>query len=130
MSPSYIQLQESTGKEWKNLESDWERLKQALAANTGRQLPLQLDRSVRMGNVEVKPGSYKLIILAEVPNQAKAYLFSSKQVDIEHLISTSRVEIAASSGVGPSEGLIIKKDESDVSRISEIRTSGQVLRFP
>lgn len=64
MSPSYIQLQESTGKEWKNLESDWERLKQALAANTGRQLPLQLDRSVRMGNVEVKPGSYKLIILA------------------------------------------------------------------
>jgi hypothetical protein len=127
--PFLIQLQKATGKEWKNLESEWERLRQALAAGTDRQIPVRLDRKVRMGVVEVKPGTYQLIILAGAPNQGEAYLFSSNQVNIEHLISTSRVEIAASPKDGQAEGVIFEQDDSGVSRISEIRTSWQVLRF-
>ena len=124
------QLQKSTGKEWKNLESEWERLRQALAAGTDHPIPLRLDRKVRMGNVGVKPGSYQLIVLAGAANQGDGYLFSSDQVNMEHLISTSRVEIAASSNDGQANDVIYKQDDSGISRISEVRSSGQVFRFP
>jgi hypothetical protein len=128
--PFLTQLRKSTGKEWKNLESEWERLRQALATSTGRQTPLRLDRKVRMGKVDVKPGPYQLIVLTEAPNQGEAYLFSNNEVNLEHLISTSHVEIAESSEVGQAEAVSFKQDDNGVSRISAIRTSAQVLRFP
>jgi hypothetical protein len=128
--PFLKQLQKSTGKEWKNLESEWERLRQALAAGTNHPIPLRLDRKVRMGNVEVKPGDYQLIVLAGAANQGDVYLFSSDQVNVDHLMSTSRVEIAASSNDGQANDVIYKQDDSGVSRISEVRSPGQVLRFP
>jgi len=124
------QLRKSTGKAWKNLESEWERLKQALATGTSRQISLRLDRKVRMGKVDVKPGPYQLIVLTNEPNQGEAYLFSNNEVNVEHLISAGHVEIAKSSEGGQAEGVSFKQDDNGVSRISEIRTSGQMLRFP
>ena len=123
------QLRTSTGKEWKNLETEWEKLRQALATGTGRQSPLRLDRKVRIGKVDLKPGSYQLIVLAETPNHGQAYMFPNNEVNIEHLISASRVEIAAAEG-GQVEDVTYKQDDNGVSRISEIRTPGQLLRFP
>jgi hypothetical protein len=130
--PFLAQIRKSTGKEWRNLESEWERLRQAVAAGTGRQTSLRLDRKVRMGIVDVKPGDYQLIVMTEAPNQGEAYLFSNNNVNVEHLISTSHVEIAESSEDDQSEGVSFKQDNNGigVSRISEIRTSGRVLRFP
>jgi hypothetical protein len=83
-----------------------------------------------MGKVDVKPAAYQLIVLTEAPNQGEAYLFSNNEANVEHLISTSHVEIAQSSERGQAEGVSFKQDDNGVSRISEIRTSGQVLRFP
>lgn len=123
-------LQKSTGKEWKNLESDWERLRQALAAGTGYPIPLQLDRKVRMASVDVKPGTYQLIVLPAAANQGEAYLFPSDQLNIEHLLSTSRVEIAPSSNNSQAQAVTFKQDDNGLSRISEIRIPGKVLRFP
>ena len=130
--PFLAQIRKSTGKEWRNLESEWERLNQAVAAGTGRQTSLRLDRKVRMGIVDVEPGDYQLIVMTEAPNQGEAYLFSNNNVNVEHLISTSHVEIAESSENDQSEGVSFKQDNNGigVSRISEIRTSGRVLRFP
>jgi len=128
--PFLTQLRKSTGKEWKNLEDEWEKLKQALATGTDHQTPLRLDRKIRMGKVDVKPGPYQLIVLTQAPNQGEAYLFSNNAVDVEHLISTSHVEIAESAEGGQAEGVSFKQDDNGVNRISEIRTSGQVLRFP
>jgi len=73
-----------------------------------------------------------LIVMTEAPNQGEAYLFSNNNVDVEHLISTSHVEMAESSENDQSEGVSFKQDNNGigVSRISEIRTSGRVLRFP
>jgi hypothetical protein len=128
--PFLTQLRKSTGKEWKNLEGEWERLRQALATGTGRQTPLRLDRKVRMGKVDVKPGPYQLIVLTDARNQGEAYLFSNNEVNVEHLISTSHVDIAESSEHRQAEGVSFKQDDNGVSRISEIRASGRVLRFP
>jgi hypothetical protein len=124
------QLRTSTGKEWKNLETEWEKLSQALATGAGRQSPLRLDRKVRIGKVELKPGSYQLIVLTESPNQGDAYVFPNSEVNIEHLLCTSHVEISLSSEGGQVEGVTYKQDDNGVSRISEIRTPGQSLRFP
>jgi hypothetical protein len=123
------QLRTSTGKEWKNLETEWEKLRQALATGTGRQSPLRLDRKLRIGKVDLKPGSYQLIVLMETSNQGQAYVFPNNEVSIEHLISANQVEIAPSEG-SQVEGVTYKQDDNGVSRISEIRTPGQLLRFP
>lgn len=128
--PFLKQLQKSTGKEWKNLESEWERLRQTLAGGNDHPIPLRLDRTVRMANVEVKPGTYQLIVLRLPANHGEAYLFPSDQLNIEHLLSTSRVEIAPSSDNRQAQVVTFKQDESGLSRISEIRITGQVLRFP
>jgi hypothetical protein len=127
--PFLEHLRESTGKEWKDLESEWERLKKALASGTGLQTPLRLDRKVRVGKVDVKPGPYQLIVLKEAPNQGEAYLFLNNEVNVEHLLCTSHVEIAESSEGSQAEGVSFRQDDIGVSRISEIRTHGQVLRF-
>ena len=128
--PFLKQLEKSTGKEWKNLESEWERLRQALAAGTDHPIPLRLDRKVRIANVDMKPGTYLLIVLPAAVNQGEAYLFPSDQLNIEHLLSTSRVVIAPLSDNSQAQAVIFKQDDRGVSRISEIRTTGQVLRFP
>lgn len=127
--PFLKQLQRSTGKEWKNLESEWERLRQALAAGTDHPIPLHLDRKARMGNVEVKPGAYRLIVLPGPANQGEAYLFPNDQLNIEHLLSTSHVDIAAASSENSQDqGVTFKQDDS--GRISEIQTAHEVLRIP
>ena len=126
--PFLTQLRKSTGKEWKNLESDWKSLRQALADGSGRQVPFRLDRKGRFGKVDVKPGLYQLIVLTKAPNQGEAYLFSRNEVDMEHLISTSQVEISVLSD--QVEGVNFKPEDDGVSKISEIRIPGLVLRFP
>jgi len=126
--PFLTQLRKSTGKEWKNLENDWERLNQALADGSGRQMPLRLDRKGRFGKVDVKPGQYQLVVLTEAPNQGEAYLFSRNDLNIEHLITTSPVEINVPSD--QVEGVIFKPDDGGVSKISEIRIHGLEFRFP
>ena len=128
MNLSQTQLRKSTNKEWKNLESDWERLKRALADGSGRHIPFRLDRKGRLGKVDVEPGEYQLIVLTEAPNRGEAYLFSRNEVDIEHLISTSQVEINVPSG--QVEGVSFKPDHDGVSKISQIGIPGLVLRFP
>jgi hypothetical protein len=126
--PFITQLRKSTGKEWKNLEDDWERLNRSLADGSGRQMPLRLDRKGRFGKVDVKPGQYQLIILTEAPNRGEAYLFSRNDLNIEHLVSTSPVEINVPSD--QVEGVSFKPDDGGVSKISEIRIPGLELRFP
>lgn len=126
--PFLRQLRKSTGKEWKNLENDWQRLNRALADGSGSQIPLRLDRKSRFGKVDVKPGQYQLIVLTEAPNQGEAYLFSRNDLNIEHLISTSQVEINVLSD--HVEGVSFKSDDGGVNKISEIRIPGLELRFP
>jgi hypothetical protein len=128
--PLLKQLKKSTGKEWKNLESEWERLRQAIAAGTDHPIPLLLDRRVRIGRVDVKPGSYQLIVLEGAANQTDGYLFPSDHVAAERLISTSQLEIAATTDEPQASSVIYKQDDSGVSRISEVRTSRRLLRFP
>ena len=124
------QLRKSTDKEWKDLESEWERVRKALASGTDLHTPLRLDRKVRVGKVDVKPGPYHLIVLKEAPNQGVAYLFLNNEVNVEHLLCTSHVEIAESSEGSQAEGVTFRQDNIGVSRISEIRSHGQVLHFP
>jgi len=83
-----------------------------------------------MGRLDVNAGPDQLIVLTEAPNQGEAYLFSNNEINVEHLISTSHVELAESSEGGQAAGVSFKQDDNGVSRISEIRTFGQVLRFP
>lgn len=128
--PFLTELQKSTGKEWKNLESEWKQLKDALSSGTGRQTELRLERRVRVGIVDIRPGLYQLVVLTRGPNEGEAYLFANHGVKVEQLISSAQVKIANASEDNQTEAVILRQDEDGVNRISSIRIDGQVVRFP
>lgn len=128
--PFVTELRKSTGKEWKNVESEWKRLKQALASGAGQQTTVRLNRKVRVGKVDVRPGLYELVVLPGSSSQGEAYLFSNHDVNVEHLISSGQVEIANSATVSQEAEVSFKQDDHGITRISEIHLAGQLLRFP
>jgi hypothetical protein len=128
--PFLEELQKATGREWKNLETEWEKLQQALAGSTGYRTALRLDRKVRVGAVDLKAGLYQLVLSTREADHGEAYLFPNNEINIEHLLATALVDILPSSTDAQAAAVTYKEKGKGVSRISEIRIAGQVLRFP
>lgn len=128
--PFLEELQKATGREWKNLETEWEKLQPALAGSTGYRTALRLDRKVRVGAVDLKAGLYQLVLSMREADHGEAYLFPNNEINIEHLLATALVDILPSSGDAQAAAVTYKENGKGVSRISEIRIAGQVLRFP
>jgi hypothetical protein len=128
--PFLEELQKATGREWKNLETEWEKLQQALAGSTGYRTALRLDRKVRVGAVDLKAGLYQLVLSTREADHGEAYLFPNNEINIEHLLATALVDILPSSTDAQAAAVTYKENGNEVSRISEIRIAGQVLRFP
>jgi|SRR5579859_1569864 len=124
------ELQKATGKEWKNLETEWGKLQQAIVANASHKIALQLDRKIRMGSVELKPGLYQLVLLTREIDHGEAYLFPKNEVNIEHLVATALVDIVPASPAIQAAEVRYAENGNGLSRISEIQIADQVLRFP
>ena len=129
-SPFLEELQKATGKEWKNLENEWAKLQQAIVGSASHKVALQLDRKTRMGTVELKPGAYELVLLAREAGHGEVYLFPNNEFNVEHLVATAWVDILPASTEIQAAAVSYEENGNGVSRISEIRIEGQVLRFP
>lgn len=123
------ELQEASGKQWKNLETEWEKLRRELAGGSGRGTALQLDRKVRVGKVDLKPGLYQLVVLKSDPNHGEAYFFPTDQVNIEHLAGTALVDISPLSFDAHPAEVSYKEDEKGLVWLSDIRTGGELLHL-
>lgn len=127
--PFLEELQKASGREWKNLDTEWEKVQQTLVGGTNHKMAIRLDRIVRLEKVDLKPGFYQLVLLTQEAGRGEAYLFPNNEINIEHLAATAMVDILPLSSDTQAATVIYKEDVKGESRISEIRYAGQVLRF-
>ncbi len=123
------ELQKATGKEWKNLDTEWEKVQQELKREAGNNIPVRLDRKVRIAKSDLKPGTYQLVLLEREGNRGELYFFPGNQVNIEHLAAVAMIEIATIDDT-KADPISYKEDENGVTTLSEIRISNKILRFP
>lgn len=128
--PFLAALQQVTGKEWKNLETEWQRVQHALASNETPKTRLRLDRAVRVGTVDLKAGLYQLVLLQTARDRGEAYFFPNNQLNIEHLAATTLVEILPAPAETQIAALSYKENAQGLSSIAEIGLAQQLLRFP
>jgi hypothetical protein len=129
-APFLAELQKATGKDWKNLDTEWERVQQELKSAGANKISVQLAQKVRIVKSDLKPGAYQLVLLEREANRGELYFFPGNQIDIEHLAAVAVVEIEPLASGIETEQVNFKQDKNGITRISDIRTASRTLRFP
>ena len=129
-TPFLAELQKATGKEWKNVVTEWERVQQELKREGTNRFSLHLDHKVRIVKLDLKPGAYQLVLLERESNHGELYFFPGNQIDIEHLAAVAVVQIESLASDTRTEPVSYKQDKNGSTTISDIRTASKTLRFP
>ncbi len=129
-TPFLAELQKATGKEWKNLDTEWERVQQELKREGANKISVRLDHKVRIVKSDLKPGAYQLVLLEREANHGELYFFPGNHIDIERLAAVAVVEIESLANDTETERVSYKQDKNGNTTISDIRTASNTLRFP
>jgi hypothetical protein len=129
------ELQRVTGKEWKNLvmerkrvQEELKREQEALKREKDKRMSVQLDRVVRVGVADLKPGLYQLVLLERQENKGELYFFAGKEVDTKKIAAAALVEIMTPVSDGAAAP-VLYKDGGGIATISEIRMPAKTFRF-
>lgn len=128
-TPFLAELQKATGKEWKNLDTEWEKVQQELKREGANKISVRLDHKVRILKSDLKPGIYQIVLLEREANHGELYFFPGNQIDIEHLAAVAVVQIESLVS-DTKEQVSYKQDKNGITTISDIRTASKTLRFP
>lgn len=129
-TPFLAELQKATGKEWRNLDTEWEKVQQELKREGANKFSLHLDRKVRIVKSDLKPGAYQLVLLEREANHGELYFFPGNHIDIERLAAVAVVEIDSLASDTKTEPVSYKQDKNGNTTISDIRTASRTFRFP
>jgi len=129
-APFLASLQQATGKEWRNLDTEWEKVRQQLKNEENKKISVHLTRAVRILKSDLKPGDYQLVLLGRDANHDELYFFPGNQVNVEHLVAVALVEIQPPEVDAKTGPVSYKQDKNGITTISEIRTDSKTLRFP
>lgn len=121
-------LQRVTGKEWKNLEMEREKVRQELKTQRGKQVPVQLDRRVQLPDALLKPGVYQVVLLERGGNQGELYFFAGQEVNVKKIVGSAVVEILPASAAGGTAE-VVYNEGGEPATIAEIRLPGKTLRL-
>ncbi len=150
-SPFLSELNRVTGKEWKNLDAEWQKIEREIRQEQGNSISLRLDRTVHVAGTELKPGTYQAVFLPRQGNLGELYFFKGHAVDTariatltavtlgfaigeadltqKEVATTARAEVEAQpSTVSTAEVSYIEK--GGLVTISEIRTRKKIFRLP
>jgi hypothetical protein len=129
-TPFISELEKATGKKWKNLDAEWEKVQQELKREAANKISVRLDRKVRIAKSDLQPGAYQVVLLEREGNHAELYFFPGNQVNVEHLAAVALVETATPTNDTEAGPVNYKEDKNGITTISEIHTAGKTLRFP
>lgn len=145
------ELNRTTGKQWKDLEAEWQKIEQEIKRERSDRITVKLDRAARVAGIELKPGIYQIVFLPRQGNVGELYFFKGHAADTAKIagltvatlglaISDADVahkEIASSSEAevvtqpsGVSTAQVIYKGKDMVGAVAEIRTAQKTFRFP
>lgn len=145
------ELNRATGKQWKDLEAEWQRIEQAIKSENFNRITVRLDRQVQVAGIGLKPGVYQMVYLPRQGNLGEVYFFKGhaadtakiaaltvaslglviKEADLRHkeIATSSEIEVEARpSGIATAQ--VIYKQKDMVGTIAEIRTANKTFRFP
>lgn len=123
------ELEKATGKKWKNMDAEWAKVQQEITSQQGSKVSIQLDRKVRVGKFDLKPGSYQVVLLEREAPHGELYFFPGEQVNIEHLSMATSVETvppAANAAGAP----VTFKEKDGTTAFDEIHLPSVTVRFP
>lgn len=145
------ELNRATGKQWKDLEAEWQKIEQEIKREQSDRITVRLDRAARVAAIELKPGVYQIVFLPRKGNLGELYFFKGhaadtakiavltvatfgiviSDADVAHkeIATSSEVEVEAQPG-GVSTAHVIYKQKDMVGAIAEIRTAKKTFRFP
>jgi hypothetical protein len=129
-APFLASLRQATGKEWRNLDTEWEKVRQQLKNEENRKISVHLTNRIRILKSDLKPGDYQLVLLGGDANHGEVYFFPRNQVNVEHLLAVALVEIQPLEGEATADPVSYMQDKNGVAAISAIRTDSKTLRFP
>jgi hypothetical protein len=129
------ELQHVTNKPWKNMIAERKRIQKefkqrqdALEREKKKKMPVEFDRAVRVGEADLKPGLYQLVLLEREGTQSEIYFFAGKDVDTKNIAAGAAVEILEQTNQVAAVQ-VIYKDAGQPAAISEIRMPTKTLRF-
>jgi len=154
-SPFLAELNRATGKEWKNLEAEWQRIEQEIKREQGNKIPVRLDRRTLVGGLELKPGVYQIVFLPRQGSLGEVYFFRGHAAhttgivaltvatsgipilagrdayDLSHkeMQTSAKAEVVAQPSDVPS-AQVTYKEKNGATAIAEIRTAKKTFRFP
>jgi hypothetical protein len=123
------ELEKATGKKWKNMDTEWAKVRQEITSQQGSKTSIQLDRKVRVGKFDLKPGAYQVVLLEREAQRGELYFFPGEQVSIEHLSMATWVEIAPAAADAASAPVTFRKKDG-ITTLDEIHLPSLTVRFP
>jgi hypothetical protein len=129
-SPFLAQLEKATGKPWKNLHTEWTRVRQELKREEPNKMEIQLDRKVRIGNSDLNSGTYQIVLLERPSNHGELYFFPGELVNADELAAVVSVEIAPGENENNAPLVDYNAGENGIATVSTLRTPSRTFRFP
>lgn len=145
------ELNRATGKQWTDLEAEWQKIEREIRREHSDRITVRLDRVARVAGIELKPGVYQIVFLPRQGNLGELYFFKGhaadtakiavltvatlglliSDADVAHkeIATSSEAEVEAHPG-DVSTAQVIYKRKDMVGTIAEIRTAKKTFRFP
>ncbi len=86
-------LSAATGKEWRNLPEEREKLREELEREKDNKVSLHLEHTVQTAGGELKSGLYQLVLLERGKDQGELYFFPGKKVKLNKIVAVEPVGI-------------------------------------
>ena len=155
-TPVLDEINRVSGKNWKNAQTEWQKVEQALKQQPENTFFVEIDRPIEIGGAAVKRGKYTVVFLPRADNLGELYFFQGHGVDTAKLalaspammvalmgpddpgspahqdvrISTPAKVEPAPPGTETMRTEVIYKSANGASTIAEIRTPKKTLRLP
>ena len=121
-------LERATGKPYKNLAMQRKVTQEALKQEKANRMPVQLDRAVKVGEADLKPGLHQMVVLEHAGNPAELYFFAGNDVNEKKVAAVALVEVTAQTEqVSATHVHYVEAGGS--SKISEIHTTTKIFRM-
>ena len=122
------ELQHATGKPWQDLPEARKKLVSEIETAKDGSVPLQIDRTVVVGETVMKAGRYQTVLLERPDHDGEIYFFDGNRVDPRHVTAQAVINVEASSAETTVSGVTYVVEQG-VETIGAIQLADKKLVF-
>ncbi len=127
--PFLDELEKVAGLKHKNIVAERMKIQEELKVAKNQNVALQLNKSVRVNETDLKPGPYQFVCLEREGGKGEIYFFTGNKVNPGKVAASANIEIIAQTN--PSTAADVDyKEAGGFTLISEIRLPAKTVKFP